>query len=204
MRFSARSLLKRHSTLLPNFHCHRTSRHHSVLTSTHLACRSIGKVERQQRIEGLIAAFGLTAQADTLIGTPIRKGISGGQKRRVSVASQLITSPQILFLDEPTSGLDSQASFEVMSFIKNIAAKYNVGVAGCKIFQILANPFSLLSLLVSTNLLPQLSLSSISSCCYLLAQQRIMAKSARSLISLPIKVTPCLSIPILPNSFLSW
>ena len=52
------------------------------------------------------------------IGTPIQKGISGGQKRRVSIASQIITSPSILFLDEPTSGLDSVASREVISTIK--------------------------------------------------------------------------------------
>jgi len=62
-----------------------------------------------------------------LIGTPIRKGVSGGQKRRVSVASQLITSPKILFLDEPTSGLDSAASLEVISFVKNTAQKHKVG-----------------------------------------------------------------------------
>ena len=87
---------------------------------------TISKVERKTRIEGLLSAFGLQNQSDTLIGTPIRKGISGGQKRRVSVASQLITSPKILFLDEPTSGLDSAASFEVMSFVRNIAKKYKV------------------------------------------------------------------------------
>jgi ABC-type multidrug transport system ATPase subunit len=79
-----------------------------------------------RRIEGLLDAFGLTGQARSLIGTPIRKGISGGQKRRVSVASQLITSPKILFLDEPTSGLDSAASFEVMSFVKDVAVEYKV------------------------------------------------------------------------------
>jgi energy-coupling factor transporter ATP-binding protein EcfA2 len=38
-----------------------------------------------------------------MIGTPVHKGISGGQKRRVSVASQLITRPKILFLDEPVN-----------------------------------------------------------------------------------------------------
>ena len=87
---------------------------------------SISKTKRKDRIEGLISAFGLHDQAETLIGTPIRKGISGGQKRRVSVASQLITSPKILCLDEPTSGLDSAASFEVMSFVKKLAKQYNV------------------------------------------------------------------------------
>ncbi|KYG41115.1 hypothetical protein M433DRAFT_27795 [Acidomyces richmondensis BFW] len=87
---------------------------------------SVGEIERTRRIESLMTAFGLTGQANNLIGTPIRKGISGGQKRRVSVASQLITSPKVLFLDEPTSGLDSAASFEVISFIKDAAKKHNL------------------------------------------------------------------------------
>jgi ABC-type multidrug transport system permease subunit len=74
----------------------------------------------------LINTFGLKQQADSLIGTPIRKGISGGQKRRVSVASQLITAPKILFLDEPTSGLDSVASFEVISLLKRYARQHQL------------------------------------------------------------------------------
>ncbi|OCK81639.1 putative ABC transporter [Lepidopterella palustris CBS 459.81] len=87
---------------------------------------SVNKVERIARIDALIAAFGLQGQSGSLIGTPIRKGLSGGQKRRVSVAAQLITSPKILFLDEPTSGLDSAASYEVVSFVRNIAKKHNL------------------------------------------------------------------------------
>lgn len=74
----------------------------------------------------LLEAFGIKEQAKTLVGTPIRKGISGGQKRRVSVASQLITCPKILFLDEPTSGLDSKASFEVVSYLKKLAQQNKV------------------------------------------------------------------------------
>lgn len=88
--------------------------------------KSVSKLERKQRIEALLTAFGLQGQSHNLIGTPIRKGISGGQKRRVSVAAQLITSPKLLFLDEPTSGLDSAASFEVISFVKDIAKKHNL------------------------------------------------------------------------------
>lgn len=88
---------------------------------------SVTKTERIARIDALLAAFGLQKQADSLVGTPIRKGVSGGQKRRLSVASQLMTSPKILFLDEPTSGLDSAASFEVINFVRNIAKQYKVG-----------------------------------------------------------------------------
>ncbi|TLD38185.1 putative ABC transporter [Venturia nashicola] len=87
---------------------------------------SISKTERLNKIDALLTAFGLTNQSNTLIGTPIRKGISGGQKRRVSVASQLITSPKIVFMDEPTSGLDSAAAYEVISFVKQIAKNHNL------------------------------------------------------------------------------
>ncbi|THW75330.1 putative ABC transporter [Aureobasidium pullulans] len=88
--------------------------------------RSVLKAEKGTRVQNLIDSFGLKKQADTLIGTPIRKGISGGQKRRVSVASQLITAPKILFLDEPTSGLDSVASFEVISLLKKYAQQHQL------------------------------------------------------------------------------
>ncbi|KAJ5414276.1 hypothetical protein N7509_000903 [Penicillium cosmopolitanum] len=87
---------------------------------------SVTKSQRIKRIDTLLEAFGIQNQANTLVGTPIRKGISGGQKRRASVASQLITCPKILFLDEPTSGLDSTASFEVMSYAKELARANNI------------------------------------------------------------------------------
>jgi energy-coupling factor transporter ATP-binding protein EcfA2/ABC-type multidrug transport system permease subunit len=88
--------------------------------------RSVLKNEEGSRVQTLIDSFGLKKQADTLIGTPIRKGISGGQKRRVSVASQLVTAPNILFLDEPTSGLDSVASLKVVSLLKEYAQKHKL------------------------------------------------------------------------------
>ena len=75
---------------------------------------------------GLTVCNRLERQADILVGTPIRKGISGGQKRRLGVASQLITSPALLFMDEPTSGLDSVASFEVLKYIRKIARRYGL------------------------------------------------------------------------------
>ena len=91
--------------------------------------RSVNRREKRQRIQTLLEAFGIQNQASTLVGTPIRKGISGGQKRRVSVASQLITCPKILFLDEPTSGLDSTSSYEVISYLRELAKANNVSSA---------------------------------------------------------------------------
>ncbi|GAB1205056.1 hypothetical protein APSETT445_003723 [Aspergillus pseudonomiae] len=87
---------------------------------------SVTRSQKAERIQTLLSAFGIQNQASTLVGTPIRKGISGGQKRRVSVASQLITCPKILFLDEPTSGLDSTASYEVISYVKKLAVANNL------------------------------------------------------------------------------
>lgn len=49
----------------------------------------------------------------TRIGTPMKRGISGGQAKRTNVGIALITNPSVLFLDEPTSGLDSWTSKEV-------------------------------------------------------------------------------------------
>jgi ABC-type multidrug transport system ATPase subunit len=82
--------------------------------------------ERVRRVNELLQAFGLTDQAGALIGTLVRKGISTGQKRRLSVAAQLLSAPKILFLDEPTSGLDSEASFNVMSFVRDVAKANNL------------------------------------------------------------------------------
>ena len=54
--------------------------------------------ERGQRTEDMLRDFGLVGIKDSKIGTPLQRGISGGQKRRVTTASQLITLPRIIFL----------------------------------------------------------------------------------------------------------
>lgn len=51
------------------------------------------------------------------------KGISGGQKRRVSVGIELVKEPGILFLDEPTSGLDSEMAVSLMTLLVRLARK---------------------------------------------------------------------------------
>ncbi|CAD6255626.1 unnamed protein product [Miscanthus lutarioriparius] len=60
---------------------------------------------------------------DTRIGGRITKGISGGQRKRLSICIEILTRPRLLFLDEPTSGIDSAASYHVMSHIARVAAR---------------------------------------------------------------------------------
>lgn len=61
--------------------------------------------ETNERIDRLLVSLGLTAQADTIVGDIFLKGLSGGQKRRLSIALEALTEPNNFFLDEPTSGL---------------------------------------------------------------------------------------------------
>ncbi|OAY78114.1 ABC transporter G family member 11 [Ananas comosus] len=77
--------------------------------------------EKKARAEETIQEMGLEGAMDTRIGGWAAKGISGGQKRRVSICAEILTRPQLLFLDEPTSGLDSAASYHVMSRIARLA-----------------------------------------------------------------------------------
>ncbi|TXT03823.1 hypothetical protein VHUM_04344 [Vanrija humicola] len=78
------------------------------------------------RVDEIITALGLQSCAGVKIGTPIQRGVSGGQKRRVTVGTGLVTYPRILFLDEPTSGLDSFSACEVMASIQRIARKEGI------------------------------------------------------------------------------
>ncbi|EYU23962.1 hypothetical protein ABFS82_12G014500 [Erythranthe guttata] len=77
--------------------------------------------EKKKRAEDTIKEMGLQDAVDTRIGGWSVKGLSGGQKRRVSICIEILTRPKLLFLDEPTSGLDSASSYHVMSRIIKIA-----------------------------------------------------------------------------------
>ncbi|XP_015757217.1 PREDICTED: ABC transporter G family member 22-like [Acropora digitifera] len=66
--------------------------------------RETSAADKYERVEQIIAETGLTQMADTVIGGSVGPGLSGGQKRRLCVALQLINMPSVLFLDEPTSG----------------------------------------------------------------------------------------------------
>lgn len=78
--------------------------------------------ERKRQIaDNVILKMGLKYCADTLIGDEFVKGISGGEKRRVSICVQLLNDPRILLLDEPTSGLDSFTSASILTVLNSLA-----------------------------------------------------------------------------------
>lgn len=69
--------------------------------------------------------LGILGIRDARIGESGKRSISGGEKRRVSIACELVTGPSILFLDEPTSGLDSYNAYNVIDALKTLAKQYN-------------------------------------------------------------------------------
>ncbi|KAJ3156057.1 hypothetical protein HDU89_005621 [Geranomyces variabilis] len=97
---------------------------------------------REARITALIDAFGLGHVADTIIGTPLKRGLSGGEKRRVSVMVECIARPEMLLLDEPCSGLDSASAFTVLEAIRDAAQ----GTEGCVVASLQQPNVRLLSL----------------------------------------------------------
>uniref|UniRef100_A0A2N9GIX3 ABC transporter domain-containing protein n=1 Tax=Fagus sylvatica TaxID=28930 RepID=A0A2N9GIX3_FAGSY len=94
----------------------------SLTYSAHLRLpTTMTKEEVDGIVEGTIIEMGLQECADRLIGNWHLRGISGGEKKRLSIALEILTRPCLLFLDEPTSGLDSASAFFVVQTLRNIA-----------------------------------------------------------------------------------
>lgn len=94
----------------------------TITYSAHLRLpTSMAKEDVSGIIEGTIIEMGLQDCADRLIGNWHLRGISGGEKKRLSIALEILTRPRLLFLDEPTSGLDSASAFFVVQTLRNVA-----------------------------------------------------------------------------------
>ncbi|XP_062109864.1 ABC transporter G family member 6-like [Humulus lupulus] len=83
--------------------------------------RSLPKSKKKARVQSLMDQLGLRNAANTIIGDEGHRGVSGGERRRVSIGVDVIHDPILLFLDEPTSGLDSTSAFMVVKVLRRIA-----------------------------------------------------------------------------------
>nr|XP_010937796.2 ABC transporter G family member 6-like [Elaeis guineensis] len=83
--------------------------------------RTLSAAQKRARVQALMDQLGLRQAANTIIGDEGHRGVSGGERRRVSIGMDIVHDPIVLFLDEPTSGLDSTSAFKVVNVLQRIA-----------------------------------------------------------------------------------
>ena len=94
------------------------------------------EAQLHERVMMVLENLGLDQRKDLRVGNPLDKTISGGQRKRLNIALELIREPAILFLDEPTSGLSSRDSENVIDLLKELSLK------GKLIFVVIHQPSS--------------------------------------------------------------
>ncbi len=72
---------------------------------------------RAALVDGLIARLGLSKAAATIVGDTKTRGISGGEKKRLSIGCEMIAKPMLIFADEPTTGLDAFQAEQVAPLV---------------------------------------------------------------------------------------
>jgi ABC transporter ATP-binding protein, putative len=98
--------------------------------------RHKSEAELCELVDKMLASLGLLERKDLKVGSPLNKMISGGQRKRLNIALELIREPSILFVDEPTSGLSSRDSENVMDLLRELTLK------GKLIFVVIHQPSS--------------------------------------------------------------
>ncbi|AOA63141.1 Putative ABC transporter [Komagataella phaffii CBS 7435] len=101
--------------LLPNLTCYET-----LMYSAELRLKE-PKEKLVEIVDQVILELGLKDCRNTLVGNDTHKGLSGGEKRRLSIGIQMLCNPSVLFLDEPTTGLDAYSALLLIQTLKNLA-----------------------------------------------------------------------------------
>ena len=125
--------------------------------------RNLSTDEKLKQVEAVIQELRLTKVANTLIGGPFIRGVSGGERRRVSIGLQLLTNPSnqnliseskiwigVLFLDEPTSGLDSTTAHNVVDTLLKLARRNRTVI--CTIHQPRSDIFAMFDQVRNNNI----------------------------------------------------
>tara|TARA_B100000795_G_C22806003_1_gene444954 strand:- start:4827 stop:7994 length:3168 start_codon:yes stop_codon:yes gene_type:complete len=95
----------------------------NLFYNTKLCYDNLPKKKVIKKTIDLLKSLGLYEIKDLKVGSPLNKKISGGQRKRLNIALELIREPQVLFVDEPTSGLSSRDSENIMDLLKELAIK---------------------------------------------------------------------------------
>ncbi|GJS95120.1 ABC transporter G family member 22 [Tanacetum coccineum] len=83
--------------------------------------KTLTKQEKEKQAADIICELDLERCQDTMIGNSFVRGVSGGERKRVSIGNEIIINPSLLFLDEPTSGLDSTTALRIIELLQDIA-----------------------------------------------------------------------------------
>lgn len=89
----------------------------TLMFSAKFRLKEMESKDRELRVESLVQELGLFHVADSYVGDEDHRGISGGERKRVSIGVDMIHNPLILVLDEPTSGLDSSSALQVIELL---------------------------------------------------------------------------------------
>ncbi|KAF7306405.1 Pleiotropic drug resistance proteins (PDR1-15), ABC superfamily [Mycena indigotica] len=113
--------VRQNDYLLP----HLTVRETLLFSAALRLPKTVEKSAVRQIVEQTIEELGLKECADTVVGGIFRKGISGGERRRLSIGCVLVTMPSVLILDEPTTGLDATTSFVLLQTLSELAKRHS-------------------------------------------------------------------------------
>jgi ABC-type multidrug transport system ATPase subunit len=94
------------------------------------------KIELTELVDHTLSNLGLLEKRELKVGSPFNKVISGGQRKRLNIALELIREPLVMFLDEPTSGLSSRDSENLMDLLRDLTLK------GKLVFTVIHQPSS--------------------------------------------------------------